>query len=184
MHINKRLEILIIIAILLILFFLGFVKFKNLKSLENVLIFNLYDNSKNNEYVFDISSEQEYKKSCNLFSTLNMESLVNEKIAPGTNGEFEIILNSSKDTHYQITFDSKNVKPHNLLFKIKNDFKKYKSLDELEEKLKGILNKDRGKNICIEWFWDYETDQYSNFQDTLDGQNIQEYNFDINIFSY
>lgn len=119
-----------------------------------------------------------------MYSTLNFETLSNEKIAPGTNGKIEIVLNSSIDTNYQITFDSKNIKPKNLKFNIKNDFTKYDTLEELENRLRGRLNRNKNKIICIEWSWDYEIDEYSDYQDTLDGMNIQEYNFDINILSY
>lgn len=184
MYINKKIEITIIIFILLMLIILEFMNFKKSYNLENVLIFNLYENSKNDKYIFDIGAKYKQETNVGLYSTLKMESLANEKIAPGANGEFEIILTSSKNVGYQIRFESKNKKPQNLVFNIKNDFNKYSSLEELGRLLKGTLNGNIRKNIWIEWSWDYETTEYGNTQDTFDGENIKEYNFDINILSY
>lgn len=131
-HINKKIEILIII-ILLPLLFLGLIKFNSQKSLDNFLIFNLFENSNNKKYIFDIGFKTKQTESVNLYSTLDLEGLANEKIAPGTHGEFEIILNSSIDTNYQVTFDSKNLKPKNLRFNLKGESSKHDTLEDLEK---------------------------------------------------
>lgn len=111
-----------------------------------------------------------------------MEGLTNKKIAPGSRGEFEIILKSSSRLKYNIWFESKNIKPQNLLFNVKNMKKMYNNIEEIE--LNGSLNVNTTKKFCIQWLWEYENDTYNNIQDTIDGENISEYNFDINITSY
>ena len=65
-----------------------------------------------------------------------VKTLVDEKIAPGTQGDFEIELMSNENMEYEINIESYNRKPDNLVFFIKGNEKEFKNLDELEEKLK------------------------------------------------
>ena len=181
---KRNVVIIILIIIMLILNIFINAKLKKTKYLNNILIFNLYGNQKNNEYEFDISSNPNNLINANLYSTLNMESLAKDKIAPGTKGEFGITLKSSKDLNYNINFKSNNEKPQNLLFNIKGKPEKYSSLDELEKYLEGIIRQNSKIKVYIEWSWEYESNLYNDIQDTIDGENLREYNFDINITSY
>lgn len=180
---NKKVQILIVIIILLILLIIWYAKFRNKESINNLIIFNLFNNS-SNSFQFNISSKVNQKKSANLYGTFNAKSLSEHKIAPGTSGEFEILLVSAIDTNYRIKFESKNEKPQNLTFSIKDNPIKYHSLEDLGKYLLGSLNKNEKIKIIIEWSWNYETDTFSNIQDTLDGQKLEKYNFDINVMSY
>lgn len=180
---NKSYIILIIIIILLILFIAVYAKSSKEYSLENILIFNLFDNSVRHNYYFEISNNRRQTRNVNLYQTLKIDSLVNEKIAPGTNGEFSITLESTEDVGYKIEFSSLNKKPKNMLFKIKHENGQYDSLEKLSKTLNGKLKKGILKEINIEWEWTYETSEIENIQDTLDGINIKEYNFDINVIS-
>lgn len=119
-----------------------------------------------------------YKK-INLMQTINIENLINRKIEPGTNGNFEIVLNSNYNLEYKIGFISKNAKPRNLQFSIGQKGKKYRTLESLQEELKGNINKYQTIKIPVFWEWEYETDLKGNYEDTKDGENIGKYNFEI-----
>lgn len=177
---NKK-KAIIIILIMLIIFLLFYGKIKNFYELENILIFNLFENTKENKYLFDLSSGEKEKSNIYLFSTFKEKGNTKEKIAPGIKGEFEILLKSSEKKNYQIKFNSNNAKPQNLSFNIKNDNKKVKQLEQLNESLKGTLDKNKQKRIIIEWTWEYETNENCDGQDTFDGMNIREYRFNIDI---
>lgn len=62
-------------------------------------------------------------------------------------------------------------------FKIDGKDRKYQRLEEMEQELKGEMNKN--KNIIIHWEWEYEKNVTQNLQDTQDGENIKKYNFVI-----
>lgn len=55
--------------------------------------------------------------------------------------------------------------------------RKYQTLEEMEEELKGEVKEN--KNIKIYWEWEYETNEMQNLQDTKDGEKIRQYNFMI-----
>lgn len=128
----------------------------------------------------------EYKdfdfKNINLEDTIDNNTLINEKVAPGTKGEFEIIISSNEDLNYQIKFQSRNQKPANMKFYIKGQDERFNSLEELEENLKGVIKKYTQKTIYINWEWSYESN--NDEQDTNDGNNLKIYNFDIYTIGY
>ena len=102
---------------------------------------------------------------------------VREKIAPGTEGKFEIILQANQNINYQIMFKSQNDKPKNLNFIIEGKDKKYTRLEDMEQDLKGEMTGN--KRITIHWRWEYEINQTEDVQDTQDGQKIKQYYFTI-----
>ena len=121
-------------------------------------------------------------KNVNLSNTINKNSLIDGKIAPGTSGSFEISLETNNNIKYQLKFKSKNDKPQNLNFQIKGKDKKYKTLEEMSNELYGnIKNK---KTITINWQWEFEKSKIQNIQDTKDGEKLVEYNFTIYAIGY
>ena len=172
---NKRIKIIItsIIILILIIFFL--MKITNLNYLENILIFNPYNNSTNNQYIIKLNSDINQFENAKLF----IDSQTNEKLAPGMSGKFEIIIKSSKDINYKIKFESKNSKPKNLLFNIEDDTKIFDKLEDLDAFLEGEIYKNKEKRVVIEWAWKYENSINANQQDTWDGINLKNYSFDI-----
>lgn len=151
---------------------------------------NNYQTIKNNnkyikEYRFKINYKNMNFKSIDLVKTINEETLIYEKIAPGTNGSFNIILDSNYDLKYTIGFNSINEKPKNLNFRaIKNEkiIGEADSLEKLSEKLTGYINKNEKINITVNWYWDYESQQdkeETDRQDTKDSENIERYQFKI-----
>ena len=104
---------------------------------------------------------------------------------PGTNGKFNIRLNSNKDLQYKVEFKSINEKPQNLKFMALTNgenLTKANTLELLDDKLKGNINKNKKVNITILWYWPYEGENKEedvDIQDTKDGRNIKKYQFDI-----
>ena len=123
-------------------------------------------------------------KSIDLSKTIDKETLVYEKIAPGTSGSFNILINSNQNLKYRIEFFSMNEKPKNLNFKEKKKKKilgESNTLEELSEKLTGYINKNEEINITIKWYWNFENeqDEKTDIQDTKDSENIRKYQFNI-----
>ena len=144
-------------------------------------------NSKNlsmKQFTFDVEFKNTKFKDINLYETIDQKTLVYEKIAPGTAGNFDIILNSNQKLNYMIQFESKNEKPLNLKFYLSGDETKYDTLEELDDILTGVVSKSEEKVICINWEWCYENDKENNIRDTNDAKEIREYNFLIYVQGY
>ena len=110
---------------------------------------------------FKVNGQKEQVEQINLVSTCNNETLVNNKIAPGTSGEFKIIVDatgSEVGINYNITFTEEENKPQNLKFIY--DGVKYDSIKELEINLSGIINAN-------------------DILDTKDAEQIRNYTFDV-----
>lgn len=131
------------------------------------------------QYIFDIAYKDINFANVNLIDTIKYKTLVNEKIAPGVSGEFDIIIKTNENSKYQIYFISKNEKPQNLKFSIANTNIISNKIENLAPYLKGNLNKGESKIITIKWNWNYENELEGNIQDTKDAKNIDQYVFDI-----
>ena len=181
--------ILFIIIILVLIYLLQF--FSNKNQFDDILFLKLFskysninvkkENIKNNQYFFDISYKNTQLKDINLLESHN--TMVYEKIAPGTQGNFSIVLKSNKKSRYNIKFESENEKPINLQFSAFSDgeiiVSNKNSLEELSNHLNGIIEKNQIKVIIINWIWNYETDEFQDIQDTKDSQKIRQYKFNI-----
>ena len=148
------------------------------------------DKEEKNTYVFDVNFKNisSTSEEISLPNTMKAESVAKNKIAPGVQGEFSIIIstkNSTVDMKYSINFENiTNEKPNNLLFKIKGHEKEYKSLQELEKELIGKAKKHSETEIIIEWYWPYEIENDKGTQDiidTSDGKKLESYRFKINV---
>lgn len=137
---------------------------------------------------FEIVKDGEQTKTVKLVNTINKDTLVKGKIAPGTSGTILISLDASKsevDLDYDVKFANEKNKPNNITFTYSGVT--YKSLSEITTingKIK-YYDPDRVKNIEINWEWPYETgltEEEITRNDALDNQaanNITEYTFDI-----
>ena len=138
------------------------------------------------QYVFDVKFKNIVSSEIELPSTLNAKSLVKNKIAPGTNGEFSILIStidSTVDMKYSIDFeDVTNEKPTNLLFKVKGTNKEYSTLQELEKYLNGTIENESLKEYVIEWRWPYEINDAQDITDTNDGTRFKNYKFRIHVY--
>jgi len=86
-------------------------------------------------------------------------------------------LKTNKKIDYCIKFKSKNEKPENLKFQIQGKDRKYTRLEDMEQELKGEINKN--KRIIINWEWEYDKNKIQDVQDTKDGETIKKYEFTI-----
>ena len=138
---------------------------------------------------FKVNGQNEQVEEINLASTCDNETLVGNKIAPGTSGSFNIIVDatgSEVGINYNIAFTEEENKLQNLKF-IYNDTE-YNSIKDLGNDLSGTINaNDEEKTITlnIKWKWDYETGSNpgevttNDLVDTQDAQRIQNYTFDV-----
>ena len=133
---------------------------------------------------FDVQYKNSKIKALNLADTVDNQTLVYEKIAPGTSGKFDIVLHSNQNMNYQIAFESKNEKPTHLQFYTLGDGKKYATLEELGKHLMGKILENEEKIVPIYWEWGYETNTEQNIQDTLDAKKMREYDFLIYVQGY
>ena len=133
---------------------------------------------------FDVQYKNSKIKALNLTDTVDNQTLVYEKIAPGTSGKFDIVLHSNQNMNYQIAFKSENEKPSNLQFYTLENEKKFDTLEELGENLMGKILENEEKIIPVYWKWGYEANAQQNIQDTLDAKNMREYHFLIYVQGY
>ena len=206
---KKIMIIIFLIVLFIILFFLSSIKYNFLQ--EDLLFFQFFysihksENSNIKEQVktenstdknlqikesnimqigFNVRYKDTQLKDVNLLETINNKTLVYEKIAPGTSGDFDIVLNSKEDINYEINFKSENSKPSNLQFYTAENNKRYATLEELDDTLKGRISENEKKIIHINWEWCYESSKQNNEQDTIEAKKIREYNFSIYVKGY
>lgn len=138
---------------------------------------------------FKVNGQKEQVQAIQLESTCQNETLNAHKIAPGTSGNFNILIDgTSSDVgiHYHIRFTDESSKPTNLKFVYDNQ--EYSSIRELEDILSGNIyanEKEKTKILTIHWQWPFETgsneSEIANNDkiDTQDAQNIATYTFHV-----
>ena len=138
---------------------------------------------------FKVNGQKEEVQTISLGSTYDSSTLVNGKIAPGTEGNFQIIVDatgSDVGIDYKIKFSDETTKPTNLKFYYQEV--EYNSILELGNALSGTINADdenKAKTFDIKWKWNYETGSNPTeiaSNDKIDTQNAQEitnYEFDV-----
>lgn len=197
---KKRIFKLMLILILIILFVkIFFLKgLSNVQKIDDFLFIKLFSNGIQNNDDFLIKNDQNQKiynfkinyknlnfTSIDLAETIDKDTLVYEKIAPGTSGSFNILLDFNQNLKYKIEFNSVNEKPHNLNFKASKSGKvlgESNTLEELSEKLTGYINQNEKIDITINWYWNFENEQdleNTDIQDTKDSENIKKYQFNV-----
>ena len=185
----KKKEVLIIVLVILLIVVIYFIKKNDIGEFKDDIIFfkNFYSSiggdkgkeKEGNDFVdvVEVSTRKYTKKEMSLFSNLTNQMDWNKIVCPGTDGEIPIKLYGKEDLEYKIIFKSKNQKPENLVFMVNG--KEFKTLEELGDDLAGNLQKGEIKEVIINWKWEYETSKKQDIQDTIDGIQIKEYNFEI-----
>ena len=142
-------------------------------------------------WVFKVNGKEDVVQSVNLLSTYNNETLINNKIAPGTSGQFNIVVDatgSEVGVDYNVLFLNEQNKPQNLIFTY--DSQKYTTIKDLEQVLTGTIDandEDKTRTITINWEWQYETGDNVNEinqNDKIDTDNakqLENYTFDIKV---
>ena len=204
---KKRYIIMIIILVCIMLFLINSMKYDFLQ--EDLLFFQFFNSqnqSRNTSNIkqkvieekieteetstnikkiyFHVQYKNRNLKTVNLAETVDNKTLVYEKIAPGTSGRFDILLNSNQNMNYKIAFESENEKPTNLQFYTQENNKRYTTIEELGENLTGNILKNEQKTIPVCWEWRYETNKEQNKQDTVEAKKIREYHFLIYVQGY
>lgn len=125
----------------------------------------------------------------NLASTANNETLVNNKIAPGTQGSFIIKIDgkgSEVGIRYELGTNYQDNKPTNLKFKYNGTT--YDTMDALLADAGGYIDandSNKVREIQIDWEWPYETGTNDteklngDLADTDDGRTINNFSFEI-----
>ena len=138
---------------------------------------------------FKVNGQEEQTQTIQLTSTYDSKTLVNNKIAPGTKGSFNIIIDangSDVGIDYTVKIANEKNKPNNLKF-IYEDVE-YNTITELEKVLSGTINaddKNKERTLTIDWMWKYETGNNAtqiaenDAIDTNDGKTITDYTFDV-----
>lgn len=185
---SKKKKIIIIVSVLLaiLLTFIGgktFSKYLTQVKGEGVAEIASWD--------FKVNGKTDEVQTINLSSTFDNETLIGNKIAPGTKGSFNINLDatgSEVGINYKVTFDGETQKPTNLKFKY-NDTS-YNSIKELESALTGTINandSEKTKTFTINWEWPFETGSntseinQNDKIDTQEAQTISNYTFNVNV---
>lgn len=186
----KKYRIISVVFIITVLVFLIYKTSAFYKLYDDILFFKFIEIEENTkqkeikkenetiEYIFDVSCKKTNEKNIFLFDTLKKETLIENMLAPGIEGEFNIILMTNLDTKYQIKFSSKSIKPQNLKFKNLETEEMVNNIQDLD--LEGTLKKNTTKIIPIKWSWSYENTKEGDLQDTIDGKKIKNYEFSIN----
>lgn len=139
------------------------------------------------------NTDSQVTKSISLAETVSKDSIASGKIAPGTSGNFKIIINASGsevDVDYDVLLKQEaNHKPANLYFTCSDlvdstdengNLKKYYSLSDMlglvqvdqntsKYNMSGKITKDNNgtpKEITVNWEWPYES--------TRDGLTLEE----------
>ena len=170
---NITIIILILIFSIILIFTYKIAKETKTQGQDDILFFKLWSNGEKQNQIQNSNSENLNKKiaeynvkvsknkyeyqEINLLQTIDYKTLVHEKVAPGTKGEFYIIVTSNSTLKYKIDMKAKNQKPQNLKFSIL-------------EKQEGTIKRGEQKKIKVMWEWQY---------DTKDGENIKKYEFEI-----
>lgn len=181
---SKKIILLLAILIALVLSFIGGQTFS--KYITEVRGEGIAEVAR---WSFKVNGQDEEVQTINLASTCNNETLIDNKIAPGTEGTFKIVVDgtgSDVGINYTIKFENESTKPQNLKF-IYNE-KEYNSITELQEDLKGTINandEEKTKTLNIKWKWAYEIGSNAEeikANDQIDTQNaidINNYTFNV-----
>ena len=181
---SKKIILLLAILIALVLSFIGGQTFS--KYITEVRGEGIAEVAR---WSFKVNGQDEEVQTINLASTCNNETLIDNKIAPGTEGTFKIVVDGSGSDvgiNYTIKFENESTKPQNLKF-IYNE-KEYNSITGLQEDLKGTINandQEKTKTLNINWKWAYETGENAEeiaTNDQIDTQNakdIANYTFNV-----
>lgn len=143
------------------------------------------------KWAFLVNGQTASITNLNLAQTYHSDTLVSNRIAPGTRGSFDIIIDTTGaevGIDYNVTFTNEKDRPQNLLFTY--DGHTSSSIKGLEPFLTGTIaanSSEKVKNMTIEWNWPYETGSTvsekiaQDIEDTQDGKTLEQYQFDIMI---
>lgn len=183
---SKKKTILLVIAVLLVIilsFMIGKTFSKYVSEVKGTGTAEIAN------WVFKVNGKEDVVQNVNLLSTYNNETLINNKVAPGTSGNFNIVVDatgSEVGVDYTVQFLNESEKPQNLIFIY--DDKQYTTIQDLEKDLSGTINandENKTRTITVYWEWQYQTGEDENeinqndIIDTNNAKQLENYTFDI-----
>lgn len=137
------------------------------------------------KWSFKVNNETEEFATIKLADTYDKSTLLNGKIAPGTKGSFDIIIDATDSevgVKYEVDFQNETNKPTNLKFKYNDE--SLEKIEDLEEYFTDIIDADdtnKVRTMTVNWEWLYETDDATENDkiDTEEGLEALDYSFDI-----
>jgi hypothetical protein len=192
---HKKLYVILALVLVLAIVLLGYAYSKYKKSVEVTTTSTVAKWSFSGAVVD--SQKSSVEDTISLADTVNSSAVKTGTIAPGTSGEFDIVIDatgSEVDIDYDVTVKDETSKPQNLYFTYGDDGKQYSTLEELLEKVNddgtkefsGTISKDADsavKTYTISWNWPYETIVNGELQDDKDledaSKDILDYTFTL-----
>lgn len=141
------------------------------------------------KWEFIVNGQTDTIQNIQLASTGDENLLRNGKIAPGTSGSFDILIDTTgADTAvvFFVEFQNETTRPKNLVFETQG--RKVATIKELEQYIQGMIEADQpGKQAryTVRWTWAYETGTTpeeitkNDKLDTQDALALEQYSFDI-----
>lgn len=141
------------------------------------------------KWSFRVNGREEQIQTIQLVDTCENKTLINNKIAPGTSGSFNIVIDatgSDVGVNYSVKIANEQNKPNNLKFIYENV--EYATITELAKAITGVINANdqiKEKTFKIDWKWNYETGNNdteiarNDATDTNDSKLIENYTFDV-----
>lgn len=141
------------------------------------------------KWSFRVNGREEQIQTIQLVDTCDNKTLINNKIAPGTSGSFNIVIDatgSDVGVNYSVKIANEQNKPNNLKFIYENA--EYDNITELAKAITGVINANdqtKEKTFKIDWKWNYETGNNdteiarNDTIDTNDSTLIENYTFDV-----
>ena len=120
--------------------------------------------------------------------TYDQTTLIDGKIAPGTSGSFDLVIDATGaevGVDYKVDFQNETNKPTNLKFTYNNQT--LDEIEEYEEFFKGTIDandENKTRTLTVEWEWPYETGTDTEIiandeVDTAEGLSALDYTFDV-----
>lgn len=140
------------------------------------------------KWSFKVNQQTEEFATIKLADTYDKTTLLNGKIAPGTSGSFDLIIDATDSevgVKYDVDFTDETNKPTNMIFKSGN--KTVSTIEELESVLTDTINADdanKVRTLTINWEWPYETGTTNTISsndkiDTDEGLQALDYSFKV-----
>ncbi len=138
---------------------------------------------------FVVNDSTEQMETIKLADTYDQDTLINGRIAPGTRGSFDLVIDASDaevGVKYEVDFENETNKPSNLKFKYKD--RVLDEIEDYEEFFTDIIDADdtnKTRTLTVDWEWAYETENNDNTLeendkvDTDEGLEALDYSFDI-----
>lgn len=140
------------------------------------------------KWAFKVNESTEEFTTIKIADTYDKTTLLNGKIAPGTRGSFDLIVDATDaevGVEYEVDFLNETNKPTNLKFQY--DGKTLDNIEDFEQYFKGVIDandNNKVRTLTVTWEWLYETgtgdEIVSNDKiDTQEGLSALDYTFDI-----